>query len=415
MGQIGTLRKGDSKLPKSPQISRITGDPAEDDILNGWKEIGKFLHCDPKTAQRWAASDELPILRPVTRSKAPVLASKRALDAWLKGGVEHVVLADAKLIALDRRRRILWSHEFQASLRNYRHDELEWRLKIVELKGNGERGVLFAARYSSPGISDSLFYFSPSGKIEWQLEADPLLRNRDGRPFDRAWAFKHVALAPASSGPVWAALGNDAGWAGCVLRIDADGTATVQFANAGFVERICPVSLETKVFLIICGENNDFDNAFVALIGADDPPACSVPGKRLVYRFADAPSGRPRKYVLFPRSEVSAALLKPYGHAYHIAQHLDGIIVEVQTGDESAHLRYHFFNDLEPRYVFPSGNHEFMHKALEKSGAITHPWLKCPELQASMILRIWEPDSGWYDRPIPWRDNPWKEIVSVDH
>ncbi len=290
-----------------------------------------------------------------------------------------------------------------------------WRIRIVDLEGKGERGVLLAAKFLSSSIPETLFYFSPKGEIIWQLEAAPPLLNRDGDPFERAWALKHVVVAPLGGKQViWAALGNDAGWAGCVLRIHGDGAASVQLANAGFVERVCPVRLPDGDFLIVCGENNDYDDAFAALLSVEDPPSCSVPGQRLVYRFSNTPAGTPRKYVLFPKSDVILARKRPYGHACQIVEHLDGIIVEVETGEDGAHLRYHFSKDLEPRYAFPSGNHEFVHRELEKAGAISHARLDCPDLQGPLMLRIWEPDSDWYDRPIPWRDNPWKEIQRTE-
>jgi hypothetical protein len=389
--------------------TRQTG---ENDILKGWKEIAGYLHCGQKTAYRWWKERGLPILTAVSHTdKAPILASKRALDAWLKGGIEHALISNSKLTVLDKQARLLWSHEFSDALRDYRPEEAEWRLRIVDLGGAGERGILFAAKFLSPSVPETLFHFSSEGKIIWQLEAAPPLLNRGGTPFERAWAFKHVVITGTNNdSTVWAALGNDAGWAGCVLRIGANGEAAVHFANAGYVERLCPVTLPAGDFLIVCGENNDYDQAFVALLSSLDPAACSVPGPRLVYRFSNAPTGRPPMYILFPQSEVVAARLRPYGHATNISQHLDGIIIVVETGEDGAHLRYHFSKDLEPRYVFPSGNHEFAHKALEKTGAITHTWLDCPEMQAPLILRIWEPDSGWYDRRIPWRDNPWKEV-----
>jgi hypothetical protein len=209
---------------------------------------------------------------------------------------------------------------------------------------------------------------------------------------------------------VWAALGNESGWAGCVLRIGADGTAAVQLANAGYVERLCRVSLPEGDCLIACGENNDYDDAFVALLGVHDPPAFSVPGERAVYRYANAPNGHPRKYILFPKTELIVARNKPYGHALRITEHADGVIVEVESGGDGAYMRYHFSMNLDPRYVFPSGSHEFAHGQLEQGGAIRHPWRECPELENPLVLRIWEPDSGWYERPIPWRDNPWKEL-----
>lgn len=387
---------------------------AEDhDLLNGWKQIAAHLKCSEKTAHRWAKTSDLPILKPVSRSKKPpVFASKRALNAWLKCGIEHALLTDTQLIALDKQAHILWSHEFPNPLRNCNADELEWRLRIVDLDGSGERGVLFAARFLTQNNPDTLFYFSPTGELEWQLEAEPSLRDRTGQPFDRAWTYTHViTVTEAKGATVWAAMANLAGWAGCVLRIDADGSPVVQFANAGYVERLCALPLAGGNFLIACGENNDYDDAFVALLGTHDPPACSVPGERLVYRFANAPHGQPRKYILFPKTELVLARSWPYGAATRIVEHADGVIVEVQTAEDPAHFRYHFSEDLEPRYVFPSGNHEFAHGVFEKRGAISHAWLECPELQAPLVLRIWEPDSGWYERPIPWRDNPWKELA----
>ncbi len=384
------------------------------DILKGWKDIGVYLGCSEKTAYRWWKKRDLPILTLVSRSeKAPILASKRALDAWLKGGIEHVLISSSTLTVLDKQERLLWSHEFPHALREYRPEETEWRLRIVDLEKTGERGVLFAARFLSASTPDILFYFSAEGKIVWQLEAEPPLLKRDGRPFERAWTFKHVAVATnGKEQAIWAALGNDAGWAGCVLRIRANGTASVHLANAGFVEGVCPVTLPEGDFLLVCGENNDFDRAFAALLGAYDPSATSVSGERLVYRFANSPTGQPRMYILFPTTELIRARKRPYGHALHITEHRDGVIIEVETGEGGAHFRYHFAKNLEPRYVFPSGNHEFIHDDLEKSGAISHPWDECPELNEPLSLRIWEPSSGWYERPVPWRDNPWKEVLA---
>jgi hypothetical protein len=334
----------------------------------------------------------------------------------MTGGVESAVVTGNSLLAFNRKTRLIWSYDFPSSLRNYRPEELEWRVQVFDLEGSGERGVLIAAQFLNTEIPDTLYYFRADGAIAWQLEADPPIRNRHGKAFERAWAYKHIVITLAKKekrGVVWAAFGNNAGWAGGVLRIASDGSAEVFFANAGYVERLCPVTGAEGDFLVICGENNDFDDAFAALLGLDDPPACSVPGKRLVYRFWNAPSATARKYILFPRTELVVAGDRPYGDATHIAQHLDGLVVEVRTSDD-AHFRYHFSKDLQPRYVFPSGNHEFHHRGFETKGRLSHAWPDCPELQAPLILRVWEPDSGWYDQQVPWRDNPWKEIATPE-
>ena len=330
----------------------------------------------------------------------------------MTGGVESTAITGNTLLAFNRRMQVLWSYEFQNALRKFSPEELTWRLGVIDLEGNGESGVLFAARFQNTAIAEALFYFSSRGTMLWQLDVEPPLRNRDNRPFERAWAIKHLIDTPSRKlgRSIWVALGNDAGWAGCVLRIDAQGHANIHFANAGYVEHLCAVTTKDGNWLIICGENNDFDDAFVALIGMESPSGCSVPGERLVYRYSNAPPGSPLKYLLFPNTELAKAGLKPYGHARVISEHLDGIIVDVETGGDGASFRYHFSKDLEPSYVFPSGSHEFVHKQLEGAGTIHHTWPDCPELQSPLILRVWEPDSGWYERPIEWRDNPWKEI-----
>ena len=379
------------------------------DLLSGWKAIGDFLHCTERTAQRWEGQDNLPILRPNKDGKGRVFASKLALNAWLKGGIEQAVMTGNRLVAFGRAGKILWEHEFSAPLRNYTREEMEWRLQLADFQGSGNRGVLATIQFSAPGTSDRVFYFSSEGKVEWAFEPKPQLSKRDGTDFENAWIVKHAVIVPAPEGKtVFLAMANVAGWGGCILRVDAEGRSAVQFANAGHVECLgCVASPDGDLF-VACGENNDFDCAFVALLGADDPPASSVPGKRLVYRFANAPDAQARKYILFPKTELIAARKKPYGHATRVRQHQDRLVVEVETGGEGACFLYHFSEDLDPMYVFPSGSHEFVHQALESAGALTHSWKACPELDRSLLLEVWTPTLGWQTREIVWRDNPWR-------
>ena len=382
----------------------------QDDLLNGWKEIADYLKVDRKTAQRWEASDNLPILRPEKRRKGPVLAKKSALDAWLQGTLERTVLEDQRLVALGRSDKILWTHTFPKPLRRFTKEELEWRIRRVDLHGKGDRGVLVTARFLAPGGPDTIYYFSSEGKLEWSLEAALPLLDRNGGSFEKAWAFLHVIVTLTSDKPViWAALANEAGWAGGVLRIDPNGSAAVQLANAGHVERLCSVSSGEGECIVACGENNAFDQTFVALLGANDPPCRSAPGGRPRYQYANAPAGDPRKYILFPRTELIAARQKPYGHASGMRQYTEDIIVEVETGAEGGYFLYHFTPQLEPKYVFPSGSHEFRHRDLELAGQIDHNWDACPELDGPLTLNAWKLSEGWHDEEIRWRDNPWRD------
>ncbi len=382
----------------------------DEDILCGWKQIAKHLNCSPKSAMRKEDTEHLPVFRLENSPKSSVFASKRAINAWLKHGIESVILVDNELVAIGRQARILWSHEFQDPLSRYTKDELEWRLRIIDVRGDGNRGVLMVAHFLNSNTPDRVLYFSPDGEVEWELEPKPPLRKSTGEPFEHAWVVTHLVTVPERVGhSIYLAMANAAGWGGCVLRVDSLGKSVLQFANAGYVEQLCSVAMPDDRLLIACGENNDFDCAFVALLGIDDSCSCSIPGLRTVYRYANAPGELPRKYILFPKTELNIARKMPYGHARRMRQYQDRIIVEVETGGDGGTFLYHFTDFLEPVYVFPSGSHEFTHQALEATGAVTHSWRECPERIKPLMLQIWTRNSGWQTQEVNWRDQPWND------
>ena len=337
-------------------------DLQDPDLLNGWKAIGAFFGISSKQATRWERDDNLPVFHP-EGPRGPVFARKSALRRWYQGRLQRVILEDDQLIALGTTDKTLWTHSFPGPLRRCRGEELGWRAQRADLRGDDDRGVIVTARFLNPGIVDTLYYFSSSGVLEWELAAETPLLDRNGSQFESAWAYQHVILAYGPKGPaIWAALANHAGWAGCVMRIDADGAAEVRFANTGWVERLCHVPGKDGGAIIVCGENNAFDQSFVALLGIDDPPSTSPPGGYPRYGFLNSPSGRPQKYILFPTTELIAARQKPYGGANQMRQYPGDIIVEAETGEDGGSFLYHFSPQLEPKYVFPSGSHEFCHR-----------------------------------------------------
>ncbi len=328
--------------------------------------------------------------------------------------LSRVELTDTHLIALDIFKSPLWTYEFPSPLHLIEPGRDEWRSQRVDLLGNGDRGVLITARFLDRRIPNSMFYFSSNGNLEWKVDAEPKLLDHDGQSLPKAWAFKHVIVSSTFTGTTaWAALINEAGWSGCILRINAQGKATVQFANAGYVEWLCHTVLDGNNCLIVCGENNAYDLPFVAIVGMDDPPCGSAPGGRPRYRYANGPVGSTRKYILFPRTELIQILDRPYGHAQRMEQSVDNILVQVEAAESGAHFRYHFTPGLEPKYVFPSGGYEFQHGELERAGKVTHPWIDCPEYAKPLPLKLWTPQTGWADGTIRWRDNPWKEGLAV--
>lgn len=58
-------------------------------ILNGWKEIANHLGCSVRTVQRWEAGG-LPVIRPVSGSRAHVIAYAQHLDRWLQRPTDSI-------------------------------------------------------------------------------------------------------------------------------------------------------------------------------------------------------------------------------------------------------------------------------------------------------------------------------------
>ena len=170
------------------------------EILSGWKAIAKYLNCSTKTAMRKAEAEQLPVFRLNNSPKSSVFASKRAINAWLKLGIESAILAENELVAFGRQAKILWSYEFQEPLSRLVNEELEWRLRIIDLRGDGNRGVLMVAHFLNSNTPDRVLYFSPNGEIEWELEPQPALQKSTGEPFEDAWVVKHLITVPEKAG-----------------------------------------------------------------------------------------------------------------------------------------------------------------------------------------------------------------------
>lgn len=395
-----------------------------EEILSGWQEIADYLKRSVRTVQRYQKSG-LPVHRLPGSRKGSVFGNKKTMREWLassgdgkqapappantSGEPEHAVLTGNVLTALDALGRPIWTHRFDAPLRQLNEAELGWRIHVVDLHGQGHRGVLAACSYRADGARglpsrEELFYFSQDGSLEWTLPARPDLLDFNGQPFEDAWRFSHLMVVPAGSRQtIWVGLAHLTRWAGCVLRVNPQGSANVQFANAGHVECFCRVNSGDGNLIVVSGENNAYDCSFVASFGMDDPPSRSPVGGPPRYRFANTPMGDPRTYILFPRTELDVAQAAPYGHARHVRHYGDAIIVEVEAGRDGSYLLYEFSDRLQPKVVAVCGSHEHFHHRLEQEGSIDHPLQLCPELARPLTLRRWEPNAGWHDQEIPWR------------
>ena len=322
---------------------------------------------------------------------------------------ERAVLSGNLLTALDGLGRTMWTHRFSGLLQQFDDDVMRWRVQVADLTGDGKPGVLVVCSFPPESSTtfparDELFYFGPYGTMQWSLPCKPDLVDHDGQPFESAWQYSHVLVCPTRNGQtLFASIKHLTRWPACVERVDARGRRNVQFANAGNIESLCRLPRADGDYIAIAGENNAFDRACVSFIGVDDSPSCAPVGGSPRYRYANAPAGAPRDYILFPTLELTLANSASYGHAKRVSYRGDTVIVDVDVVGPNTSLLYEFSDRPEPKVVMPSSNYPMVHRQFEERGLLRHPWTACPEIAKPMTLRRWDPAGGWRDQEISWR------------
>ena len=326
--------------------------------------------------------------------------------------VERAMLTGNLLTALDGLGVTLWTHRFPGILQSNPNEELpEWRVQVVDMEGVGDPGVLAVCSHlsepSSPQpTSDDLYYFRPDGRIQWIYSLRPDLLDLTGQHFEPVWRFSHVIPVPSGKRQMlWAGVHHGWRWPGCVLRFDGAGPPVIQFANSGFVERLCRIPTPEGELIAVGGENNAFGRASVAVLAVNDPPSSSPGGGEKRCYFSNSPSGQPRDYILFPSTEMLTALDTPYGQVTQIyATNTSGFIVTIVSARTTSELfMYEFSARTEPDSVMPSGSCSLFHRRLEKEGKLNHTWDVCPDLANPLTIRHWRRVIGWRDEKVPWR------------
>lgn len=418
--------------------------------LSSWKEIAAFLGVDVKTAQRWEKLRGLPVRRLPGGQRGLVRASaeeiRRWLDSgqetpepvraglvagqaaegiwvrWLLAGAAVALLAAAgwalatgagrphaiakaemrgnTLTALDERGEPVWTHTFNETLVSPQPNE-DWSVYLQRIRWKKDvlPELVAGVRFAKPGETNSrVLCFDARGKQRWTWEPSVQLLDFDGEPFEKDWVTQHVLADHSGRAPiVWVAVSNPMRWASALFRIDSEGAAKLQFANAGSIMRVLRLP---NGRLLAAGVNNAWAKPFLAEIDAEGPPAFSPPSGPDRYHFSNGPKGLPKRYFLLPQSEISRLQDVQYFHVSNLSLAGDRIVVETITGNRPIYL-YQFDTELRPMKVRATASAVGMHQALERKGLAEHPVERCPEMTRTHTVREWTPESGWWDHAVP--------------
>jgi hypothetical protein len=110
------------------------------------------------------------------------------------------------------------------------------------------------------------------------------------------------------------------------------------------------------------------------------------------------------RYILFPRSEINRVNGDPYNQVRRIdvSDRQTRIkTVESSTPEEPIEGIYDFSADFEIQSAVWSSSYPDVHRRYERQGAIAHRYEDCPERIGPRKIRVWDPERGWRDVPVP--------------
>lgn len=266
---------------------------------------------------------------------------------------------------------------------------------IRDLESPGARGAYFR---------QAVYCLSSNGQLRWTFSPNTRLTFA-GREFGDQWVFGAWVLQPGPKPRLWVSFRDRVWWPSFIVSLDANGNPETMFVNAGHIWALVRVQLRDHAYLLAGGVNNEYRAAALAVLDERDAPSASPQSNGTPFWCETCPSGRPRRYFVFPRLEVAAAHGIPYEFAdpIHVATNSAGLEVSVTTKSSALDVRavYRFSRDLMPESVAMSDRYWEIHRDMFKNGKLDHAPEDCPERTRGVVVRMWQPERGWIEINVP--------------
>jgi hypothetical protein len=320
-------------------------------------------------------------------------------------------LSGQTLTGLDSHGTIVWSAELPdsrfGSVAGAGLHSVIQQAQAVDLNGDGRIEVIARVYYQDmasegrPFVDSEVFAFASDGSLLWRYRPE-LSFTFSGSEFAGPWYPGTMRACPGDE-VVWAAFAHRTWWPSFLVSIGPGAAERLAFVNAGHINAVRTIQRASRKIVLAGGINNEQMLPALAAFEADGPPVTSPQTPGSPFECDDCPEGRPLKYLLFPRTDVNVALGKPFVSVTAIDRPDDGGIIEVDVRETSRSLRmvYRLSLDLEPLSVGFSDYYWVVHRELSEAGQIAHSAEDCPERHDGVVVRIWEPETGWRDERVP--------------
>jgi len=281
----------------------------------------------------------------------------------------------------------------------------------VDWQGRGDADILAFIDGTAPTDTSLLaglgiYCFSSAGRLKWRYQPRGEI-TFSNRVFSGPWRLKTSLIAAGRTPQIWASFVHDSWWPSFVVALGASGTAALRFVNAGPIHSLGSVENATGTYLLAGGANDEYRSAMLAVLASPDVAAASPQTAGSAFARESCQPGGPRKYVLFPPSELSVALGdSPRSVAESISVDTKNSVagIEVSVGEAGGPplLRtvYRLSSDFTPESVGMSAAYWEKHRELSDNGTLDHSPADCAE-RNGMVVRVWEPDTQWRQVNVP--------------
>jgi excisionase family DNA binding protein len=312
------------------------------------------------------------------------------------------------LVARNERGSILWAKPLDFPL-DPRPESRAGKVVIVDLGADRGGDILVAAPFSAPDPSrsanDTLYCLSPQGKLRWRNAFDSSFMfggHEYGPPWD---ADPPVVISDGAKPSIWASA-HENFWSPSTLReFDADGHQLAQFVNWGHIMALNHVRNASGSYILVGGISNQCDCAMLAVL-KEESASGSSPAQDPAYACENCPEGKPDRYILFPRSELTQLSGATYnkvklinisgGHVWV------GVSETNSTGVPGADwIKYDLTEGFVPKSFTVSDHFWTLHRQMEAEGKIHHTVEQCPERTRPRRVQMWSPEHGWGQIVVP--------------
>ncbi len=331
-----------------------------------------------------------------------------------------ISLSRTELVALDRKREVLWRHDFGREVLD-REDPLRDRALLFfssadDIDGDGLPDLLVVVPFkfgAAAGGRDELFAFSARGRVLWSHRLEETLTFGAGT-FAPPWrsAGPSTFMGPqvavfevdGQKRIAWAQC-HHAWWPSVLTVFDPAGRPLSKWVHSGAIFTVVPAMGPAGPRLLVGGVSNSREAAFFAVLDSRHAEGTGPEEPGSPFECLSCGPGRPLRYFTIAPSELRLAV-GPYNHVTDIRP--DAIGVEVRTSESAATSLFvvqavaRFSPEFDLTHVAWSSAWAQGHRELERAGKLDHSVENCPERDRPPRVREWTPESGWRDvRPAP--------------